>query len=272
VPTIRFQVLYVFLVLAHDRRRILHFNVTAHPTAEWTGQQLREAFPFAQPPRYLLRDRDAIFGNDFREQMRDMGIREVLSARRSPWQRAYVERMIGTFVMDNKSADQPFHERMGQGNIGDGLDFRHLQDPQIGLPSVEPIKWIVVGAKVLRHPELLSNGAVEHPTECDTIDRAGMDAEPNDPARALIHDDQGPVDPQRGRLTPEQIHTPEAVFHVAQESRPRGTTGVLVRPVVMARILRTTSLSIWMLNDKAMCWAIRGQPQLGLRCFISTTA
>src|SRR5208337_3007399 len=96
VPTIRFQVLYVFLVLAHDRRRILHFNVTAHPTAEWTGQQLREAFPFDQLPRYLLRDRDAIFGLDFREQVRDMGIHEVLSAPRSPWQRAYVERVIGS--------------------------------------------------------------------------------------------------------------------------------------------------------------------------------
>jgi putative transposase len=96
VPTIRFQVLYVFLVLAHDRRRILHFNVTAHPTAEWTGQQLREAFPFAQLPRYLLRDRDAIFGAEFREQVRDMGICEVLSAPRSPWQRAYVERVIGS--------------------------------------------------------------------------------------------------------------------------------------------------------------------------------
>jgi hypothetical protein len=66
VPTIRFQVLYVFLVLAHDRRRILHFHVTAHPTAEWTGQQLREAFPFGQLPRYLLRDRDAMFGDKFR--------------------------------------------------------------------------------------------------------------------------------------------------------------------------------------------------------------
>jgi transposase InsO family protein len=102
VPTIRFP--YVFLVLAHDRRRILHFNVTAHPTAEWTGQQLREAFPFAQLPRYLLRDRDAIFRDDFREQVRDMGIHEVLSAPRSPWQRAYVERVIGTFVVLNKSA------------------------------------------------------------------------------------------------------------------------------------------------------------------------
>ncbi len=96
VPTIRFQVLYVFLVLAHDRRRILYFNVTAHPTAEWTGQQLREAFPFAPLPRYLLWDRDAIFGDHFREQVRDMGICEVLSAPRSPWQRAYVERVIGS--------------------------------------------------------------------------------------------------------------------------------------------------------------------------------
>ncbi len=85
VPTIRFQVLYVFLVSAHDRRHILHFNVTAHPTAQWTGQQLREAFPFAQLPRYLLRDRDAIFGDDFREQVRNLGICEVLSAPRSLW-------------------------------------------------------------------------------------------------------------------------------------------------------------------------------------------
>jgi len=79
VPTIRFQVLYVFLVLAHDRRRILHFNVTPHPTALWTGQQLRNAFPFQQFPRYLPR-----------------GIEEVLSTPRSPWQRAYIERVIGS--------------------------------------------------------------------------------------------------------------------------------------------------------------------------------
>src|SRR3981189_2258861 len=65
VPTIRFQVLYVFLVLAHERRRIVHFNVTAHPTAEWTVQQLREAFPFEKVPRYLLRDRDGIFAARF---------------------------------------------------------------------------------------------------------------------------------------------------------------------------------------------------------------
>ena len=96
VPTIRFQVLYVFLVLSHERRRVVHFNVTAHPTAEWTAQQLREAFPFKQIPRYLLRDRDKIFGDEFGRQVRDMNIEEVLSAPRSPWQRAYIERLIGS--------------------------------------------------------------------------------------------------------------------------------------------------------------------------------
>ena len=96
VPTIRFQVLYVFLVLAHERRRVVHFNITAHPTAEWTAQQLREAFPFEQIPRYLLRDRDKIFGDEFGRQVRDMNIEEVLSAPRSPWQRAYIERLIGS--------------------------------------------------------------------------------------------------------------------------------------------------------------------------------
>ena len=67
VPTIRFQILYVFLVLAHDRRRIPHVAVTAHPTAMWTAQQLREAFPWDSGPQYLLRDRDRIFGHEFTE-------------------------------------------------------------------------------------------------------------------------------------------------------------------------------------------------------------
>ena len=75
MPTIRFQVLYVFLVLAHERRRILHFHVTAHPTAEWTAQQLRNAFPWDSALRYLLRDRDRVFGDDFTRQVQDMGLR-----------------------------------------------------------------------------------------------------------------------------------------------------------------------------------------------------
>ena len=96
VPTIRFQILYVFLVLAHDRRRIVHVNVTANPTAEWTGQQLRDALPWNRVPRYLLHDRDSIFGATFRTDLDAMGIKQVLSAPRSPWQRAYIERVIGS--------------------------------------------------------------------------------------------------------------------------------------------------------------------------------
>jgi hypothetical protein len=81
VPTIRFQVLCVFLVLAHDRRRIVHFNVTAHPTAEWTGQQLREAFPFEQTPRYLLRDRDASSAMSFARMWKRWGSKKFCRRR-----------------------------------------------------------------------------------------------------------------------------------------------------------------------------------------------
>jgi putative transposase len=95
VPTIRFQVLYVFLVLAHERRRILHFGMTAHPTAEWTAQQLREAFPWDRTARYLLRDRDRIFGQEFTDQVKALGREEILAAPRSPWQRGSIERVIG---------------------------------------------------------------------------------------------------------------------------------------------------------------------------------
>ena len=86
----------MFVVLAHERRHILHFNVTAHPTAEWTAQRLRNAFPWDSAPRHLLRDRDRIFGDAFTQQVRDMAIEQVLCAPRSPWQRANVERVIGT--------------------------------------------------------------------------------------------------------------------------------------------------------------------------------
>src|SRR5262245_29083570 len=77
-------------MLAHDRRRVLHFNVTAHPTAAWTAQQMVEAFPFDSAPKYLLRDRDRIYGDEFRRQVELFGIKEVLSVPRSPWQRAFI--------------------------------------------------------------------------------------------------------------------------------------------------------------------------------------
>ncbi len=79
-----------------ERRRVLHFGVTEHPTQEWTMQQMREAFPWDQAPRYVLRDRDAIYGRDFAAMIRHMGIEEVLTAPRSPWQNPFVERLVGS--------------------------------------------------------------------------------------------------------------------------------------------------------------------------------
>ena len=96
VPTVTFKVLFVFVVLAHDRRRVAHCNVTDAPTPQWTAQQLVEAFPGETAPRYLLRDRDAVYGVVFSSRVQSLGIREVKTAPRSPWQNPYVERLIGT--------------------------------------------------------------------------------------------------------------------------------------------------------------------------------
>jgi transposase InsO family protein len=96
VPTVAHKILFVLLILAHNRRRLMHFNITEHPTAQWTAQQVVDAFPWGTAPRYLLRDRDAIYGTHFRQRVRRMGIEEVLIAPRSPWQNPYVERLIGS--------------------------------------------------------------------------------------------------------------------------------------------------------------------------------
>ena len=84
VHTVWFEILFVFIVLAHDRRRVVHFNVTAHPTARWTAQQMLEAFPFDTAPKYLLRDRDRIYGQEFRKQVEIMNIMKSLVLRDLP--------------------------------------------------------------------------------------------------------------------------------------------------------------------------------------------
>jgi len=96
VPTVFFHVLFVFVVLAHDRRRILSINVTSSPSAAWAANQIVQTFPWETAPRYLLRDRDGIYGKQFRRRVQNLDIEEVVIARRSPWQSPYVERVIGT--------------------------------------------------------------------------------------------------------------------------------------------------------------------------------
>lgn len=100
VPTATFRVLYVFIVLLHENRKIVHFNITANPTAEWTAQQIVEACPWDTVPKYLLRDRDGIYGDYFQKRLKDMGIVEVKTTPKSPWQNPYCERVIGSIRKD----------------------------------------------------------------------------------------------------------------------------------------------------------------------------
>jgi len=111
VPTVTHSVLFVLLILAHERRRVVHFNVTEHPTAAWTTQQLINAFPWDEAPRYLLRDRDRVYGASFRRRVRHMDIEEVLIAPQSPWQNPYVERLIGSIRRECLDHVIVLHER-----------------------------------------------------------------------------------------------------------------------------------------------------------------
>ena len=96
VPTATFHLLFGFIMLHHERRQIVHSGVTENPTMAWVAQQIREAFPWETTPRFLLHDRDAVYGVEFRDRVLSMGIEEVITAPRSPWQNPYVERVIGT--------------------------------------------------------------------------------------------------------------------------------------------------------------------------------
>jgi len=93
-------VLFVFIVLEHRSRQVLHCNVTEHPSAAWTSQQIVEAFADRDAPRYLLRDRDGIYGNEVRRRIGSLRMEEVLTAPRSPWQNPYAERLIGSIRRD----------------------------------------------------------------------------------------------------------------------------------------------------------------------------
>jgi putative transposase len=128
----------VFVVLAHERRRIVHFAATPHPTAEWTAQQIREAFPWDTAPRYLLRDRDQIFGQEFVKQVKAMGIKQVLSAPRSPWRSAYVERVIGTIRRECLDHLIVFNERSLHQHLQSFVDYYHRSRVHLALDKDTP--------------------------------------------------------------------------------------------------------------------------------------
>jgi putative transposase len=150
-----FKVLFVFVVRAHDRRRVVHVNITDTPTAEWTAQQLVEAFPWDTARRYLLRDRDAVYGAVFSRRVQALGTEEVKIAPRSPWQNPYVERLIGTLrpeCLDHVVVLNATHLRR---LLRDYLIYYHSARTHLSLDKDAP------APRLVEHPD--PGGIVEIP-------------------------------------------------------------------------------------------------------------
>ena len=139
VPTATFRVLFVLVILAHDRRRIVHVNVTAHPTAEWTAQQLREAWPDDTAPAFLIRDRDGVYGATVPSTLRSMDVREVITAPRSPWQNPFAERVIGTLRRECLNHVIIWNERGLRRHLRRYLVYYHVWRPHLSLDKDAPI-------------------------------------------------------------------------------------------------------------------------------------
>jgi transposase InsO family protein len=138
VPTATFRVLYVFLVLSHDRRRVVHFNVMANPTSEWTGRQIVEAFPWDTAPKYLLRDRDQIYGSAFRNAVKSLGIEGLRSAPHSPWQTPFVERIIGSIRRECTDHVIVLNERHLRRLLTEYFDYYHRTRTHLSLAKDAP--------------------------------------------------------------------------------------------------------------------------------------
>jgi transposase InsO family protein len=132
-------VLFVFVVLLHDRRRVAHVNVTAHPTAAWAAQQLREAWPWDTAPRFVIRDRDGIYGPDVQATMRAMGIEEVVIAPRAPWQNPFVERVIGSLRRDCLDHVIVWNERSQRRHLRRYLAYYHEWRTHLLLDKDAPV-------------------------------------------------------------------------------------------------------------------------------------
>ena len=162
VPTATFRVLYVLIIMSHDRRRILHFNVTTSPSARWTAQQVREAFPYDTVPRYLLRDRDRIFGSSFARCVKSVGIEEVITAPGSPWQNPYCERLIGSIRRECLDRVIVLNERYLLRVLRSYASYYHKSQTHRSLdddcPDPRPVESAEMG-KVVAHPQV---GGLHH--------------------------------------------------------------------------------------------------------------
>ncbi len=147
----------MFIILSLDRRRVIHFNVTTHPTAEWTARQLVQAFPFESAPKYLIRDRDGIYGEEVQRAIGFLGMKEKVISARSPWQNGYCERMVGTTKRDCLHHVIVISENHARGILKKFYKYYHEDRTHLGLdkatPSGRKIEPVELG-QVKRRPVL----------------------------------------------------------------------------------------------------------------------
>jgi len=162
VPSATFRLLFVVLILVHDRRKVAHFNITRHPTSAWLSRQVTEAFPWDTAPRFLLRDRDSSYGSVFSKRVEAMGISEVVTARRSPWQNAHVERVIGSIRRECLDYVSVFNERHLRRVLSAYVDYYHRTRTHLSLakdcPNTRPVHLPERG-KVIAFPQV---GGLHH--------------------------------------------------------------------------------------------------------------
>jgi transposase InsO family protein len=139
VPTVTFRLLYVLVVITHERRKVIHFNITGAPTAEGTAQQVVNAFPYDTAPKYLLRDRDGIYGSAFVQRVEGMGIKQKMISPRSPWQSPYVERLVGSIRRECLDRVIVFHERQLSQILESYVEYYHKVRPHRSLDHDSPV-------------------------------------------------------------------------------------------------------------------------------------
>ena len=164
VPTLTFGVLYCFFVIAHGRRRIVHFNATRHPTGAWVTQQLREAFPYDSAPRYLIHDRDATFSAEVVETAKVLGVKSVRTSFKSPWQNGIAERFVGSCRRDLLDHVIVLNERHLKRLMNEHVRYYHDDRIHLGLGKQTPAGRnaatnVAIGTKITSLPRL---GGLHH--------------------------------------------------------------------------------------------------------------
>lgn len=161
VPTLALNTLYVFFVVSHDRRRIEHFNVTSHPTAEWVWRQLIEATPWNRRPAFLIRDRDRAYGGDFIARAKRIGIQTVLTPVHAPQANAIAERLVGTFRRECVDHIIPLGEQHLRGVLREYVDYYNATRPHrtLALEPPQGPRSVQRDGKVVSIPVL---GGVHH--------------------------------------------------------------------------------------------------------------